>query len=172
MTLLLGPPGSGKSTLLLALAGKLDSGLKVSTWLRHLLNDFLLYFQMNLIYTIVQDLNFVSSYMAYCFILAFCPASVNLMIIIAWGWLGKEDVCNILLNPSFAIMVLKKNQSASEKNYWMKMTENRHLWSVLLWIFRFNTLVKVLILVCDMFLVTLIKAKRRLQGTRLDLALL
>lgn len=30
MTLLLGPPGSGKSTLLLALAGKLDRGLKVS----------------------------------------------------------------------------------------------------------------------------------------------
>ncbi|KAF8396936.1 hypothetical protein HHK36_018571 [Tetracentron sinense] len=29
MTLLLGPPGSGKSTLLLALAGKLDPGLKV-----------------------------------------------------------------------------------------------------------------------------------------------
>lgn len=31
MTLLLGPPASGKSTLLLALAGKLDSSLKVST---------------------------------------------------------------------------------------------------------------------------------------------
>ncbi|MCD7463338.1 transcription factor [Datura stramonium] len=30
MTLLLGPPGSGKSTLLLALAGKLDSALKVT----------------------------------------------------------------------------------------------------------------------------------------------
>jgi len=30
MTLLLGPPGSGKTTLLLALAGKLDSTLKVS----------------------------------------------------------------------------------------------------------------------------------------------
>eukprot|EP00268_Persea_americana_P030001 TRINITY_DN2901_c0_g1_i1.p1 TRINITY_DN2901_c0_g1~~TRINITY_DN2901_c0_g1_i1.p1 ORF type:complete len:1438 (-),score=266.02 TRINITY_DN2901_c0_g1_i1:200-4513(-) len=30
MTLLLGPPGSGKTTLLLALAGKLDSDLKVS----------------------------------------------------------------------------------------------------------------------------------------------
>lgn len=29
MTLLLGPPGSGKSTLLMALAGKLQSGLKV-----------------------------------------------------------------------------------------------------------------------------------------------
>lgn len=29
MTLLLGPPGSGKTTLLLALAGKLDSDLKV-----------------------------------------------------------------------------------------------------------------------------------------------
>jgi len=29
MTLLLGPPGSGKTTLLLALAGKLDSNLKV-----------------------------------------------------------------------------------------------------------------------------------------------
>lgn len=29
MTLLLGPPGSGKTTLLLALAGKLDSALKV-----------------------------------------------------------------------------------------------------------------------------------------------
>lgn len=32
MTLLLGPPGSGKSTLLLALAGKLDPNLKVSSW--------------------------------------------------------------------------------------------------------------------------------------------
>lgn len=31
MTLLLGPPGSGKSTLLLALSGKLDKELKVST---------------------------------------------------------------------------------------------------------------------------------------------
>lgn len=31
MTLLLGPPGSGKSSLLLALAGKLDKRLKVST---------------------------------------------------------------------------------------------------------------------------------------------
>jgi len=31
MTLLLGPPGSGKSTLLLALAGKLDGNLKVSS---------------------------------------------------------------------------------------------------------------------------------------------
>lgn len=30
MTLLLGPPGSGKTTLLLALAGKLDSSLKVT----------------------------------------------------------------------------------------------------------------------------------------------
>ena len=29
MTLLLGPPGSGKTTLMLALAGKLDSSLKV-----------------------------------------------------------------------------------------------------------------------------------------------
>lgn len=29
MTLLLGPPSSGKTTLLLALAGKLDSDLKV-----------------------------------------------------------------------------------------------------------------------------------------------
>lgn len=29
MTLLLGPPGSGKTTLLLALAGKLDSDLRV-----------------------------------------------------------------------------------------------------------------------------------------------
>lgn len=29
MTLLLGPPSSGKTTLLLALAGKLDSSLKV-----------------------------------------------------------------------------------------------------------------------------------------------
>lgn len=29
MTLLLGPPGSGKTSLLLALAGKLDSSLKV-----------------------------------------------------------------------------------------------------------------------------------------------
>lgn len=32
MTLLLGPPGSGKTTLLLALAGKLDKDLKVSTY--------------------------------------------------------------------------------------------------------------------------------------------
>jgi ABC-type multidrug transport system ATPase subunit len=29
MTLLLGPPSSGKTTLLLALAGKLDPGLRV-----------------------------------------------------------------------------------------------------------------------------------------------
>ncbi|XP_059660861.1 ABC transporter G family member 31 [Cornus florida] len=43
MTLLLGPPGSGKSTLLLALAGKLDSGLKKSgsiTYNGHKLDDF------------------------------------------------------------------------------------------------------------------------------------
>ncbi|KAL8127808.1 hypothetical protein AgCh_014659 [Apium graveolens] len=43
MTLLLGPPGSGKSTLLLALAGKLDSGLKKSgniTYNGHMLDDF------------------------------------------------------------------------------------------------------------------------------------
>lgn len=32
MTLLLGPPGSGKTTLLLALAGKLDSELKVNSF--------------------------------------------------------------------------------------------------------------------------------------------
>ncbi|KZV18315.1 ABC transporter G family member 31-like [Dorcoceras hygrometricum] len=43
MTLLLGPPGSGKSTLLLALAGKLESGLKKSgniTYNGHQLEDF------------------------------------------------------------------------------------------------------------------------------------
>jgi ABC-type hemin transport system ATPase subunit len=40
MTLLLGPPGSGKTTLLLALAGKLDSELKVED-----LNDFLCKFE-------------------------------------------------------------------------------------------------------------------------------
>ncbi|WOG90844.1 hypothetical protein DCAR_0310090 [Daucus carota subsp. sativus] len=43
MTLLLGPPGSGKSTLLLALAGKLDSGLKKIgniTYNGHMLDDF------------------------------------------------------------------------------------------------------------------------------------
>ncbi|XP_073062087.1 ABC transporter G family member 31 isoform X2 [Primulina eburnea] len=43
MTLLLGPPGSGKSTLLLALAGKLESGLKKSgdiTYNGHQLDDF------------------------------------------------------------------------------------------------------------------------------------
>ncbi|VAI90451.1 unnamed protein product [Triticum turgidum subsp. durum] len=43
MTLLLGPPGSGKTTLLLALAGKLDSDLKVSgkvTYNGHGMNEF------------------------------------------------------------------------------------------------------------------------------------
>ncbi|KAJ3670859.1 hypothetical protein LUZ60_008285 [Juncus effusus] len=43
MTLLLGPPGSGKTTLLLALAGKLDSDLKVSgkvTYNGHEMNEF------------------------------------------------------------------------------------------------------------------------------------
>lgn len=43
MTLLLGPPGSGKTTLLLALAGKLDSTLKVSgevTYNGHHMNEF------------------------------------------------------------------------------------------------------------------------------------
>ncbi|XP_072991802.1 ABC transporter G family member 39 [Typha latifolia] len=43
MTLLLGPPGSGKTTLLLALAGKLDSTLKVSgrvTYNGHDMDDF------------------------------------------------------------------------------------------------------------------------------------
>ncbi|KAJ3670858.1 hypothetical protein LUZ60_008284 [Juncus effusus] len=43
MTLLLGPPGSGKTTLLLALAGKLDSTLKVSgevTYNGHEMNEF------------------------------------------------------------------------------------------------------------------------------------
>jgi len=43
MTLLLGPPSSGKSTLLLALAGKLDSALKVEgeiTYNGHRLNEF------------------------------------------------------------------------------------------------------------------------------------
>ncbi|KAL5701727.1 transcription factor [Ranunculus cassubicifolius] len=43
LTLLLGPPSSGKSTLLLALAGKLDSGLKVSgriTYNGHEMNEF------------------------------------------------------------------------------------------------------------------------------------
>ncbi|XAR70928.1 Xenobiotic-transporting ATPase [Bertholletia excelsa] len=43
MTLLLGPPSSGKTTLLLALAGKLDSSLKVSgtvTYNGHQLNEF------------------------------------------------------------------------------------------------------------------------------------
>ncbi|KAJ4749522.1 ABC transporter G family member 36 [Rhynchospora pubera] len=43
MTLLLGPPGSGKTTLLLALAGKLDSDLKVSgkvTYNGHNMNEF------------------------------------------------------------------------------------------------------------------------------------
>lgn len=33
MTLLLGPPGSGKSTLLRALAGKLESSLKVCVYI-------------------------------------------------------------------------------------------------------------------------------------------
>ncbi|KAK1358244.1 hypothetical protein POM88_051500 [Heracleum sosnowskyi] len=43
MTLLLGPPSSGKTTLLLALAGKLDSSLKVSgrvTYNGHGMNEF------------------------------------------------------------------------------------------------------------------------------------
>lgn len=43
MTLLLGPPGSGKTTLLLALAGKLDSSLKVEgtvTYNGHHMNEF------------------------------------------------------------------------------------------------------------------------------------
>ncbi|KAF9614059.1 hypothetical protein IFM89_014859 [Coptis chinensis] len=43
MTLLLGPPGSGKTTLLLALAGKLDSDLKVSgkiTYNGHEMDEF------------------------------------------------------------------------------------------------------------------------------------
>ncbi|KAG0492944.1 hypothetical protein HPP92_006342 [Vanilla planifolia] len=43
MTLLLGPPGSGKTTLLLALAGKLDSTLKVSgevTYNGHHMHEF------------------------------------------------------------------------------------------------------------------------------------
>ncbi|KAJ9692264.1 hypothetical protein PVL29_011366 [Vitis rotundifolia] len=43
MTLLLGPPSSGKTTLLLALAGKLDSSLKVTgevTYNGHRLNEF------------------------------------------------------------------------------------------------------------------------------------
>eukprot|EP00253_Pinus_taeda_P004241 PITA_04241 len=43
MTLLLGPPGSGKTTLLLALAGKLDSELRVSgsvTYNGHKLKEF------------------------------------------------------------------------------------------------------------------------------------
>ncbi|XP_031399616.1 ABC transporter G family member 31 [Punica granatum] len=43
MTLLLGPPGSGKSTLLLALAGKLDHGLKKTGTIKYNgveLNDF------------------------------------------------------------------------------------------------------------------------------------
>lgn len=43
MTLLLGPPGSGKTTLLLALAGKLDSELRVSgsvTYNGHKLDEF------------------------------------------------------------------------------------------------------------------------------------
>ena len=43
MTLLLGPPGSGKTTLLLALAGKLDSSLKVKgnvTFNGHTLKEF------------------------------------------------------------------------------------------------------------------------------------
>ncbi|KAK2651448.1 hypothetical protein Ddye_011304 [Dipteronia dyeriana] len=43
MTLLLGPPGSGKTTLLLALAGKLDSTLKVSggvTYNGHGMHEF------------------------------------------------------------------------------------------------------------------------------------
>lgn len=43
MTLLLGPPSSGKTTLLLALAGKLDSDLKVSgkvTYNGHEMNEF------------------------------------------------------------------------------------------------------------------------------------
>ncbi|KAL0903814.1 hypothetical protein M5K25_025867 [Dendrobium thyrsiflorum] len=43
MTLLLGPPGSGKTTLLLALAGKLDSDVKVSgrvTYNGHGMNEF------------------------------------------------------------------------------------------------------------------------------------
>lgn len=43
MTLLLGPPGAGKTTLLLALAGKLDSDLRVSgkvTYCGHELDEF------------------------------------------------------------------------------------------------------------------------------------
>lgn len=43
MTLLLGPPSSGKTTLLLALAGKLDRGLKKKgkiTYNGHTLNEF------------------------------------------------------------------------------------------------------------------------------------
>ncbi|PHT32774.1 Pleiotropic drug resistance protein 1 [Capsicum baccatum] len=43
LTLLLGPPGSGKTTLLLALAGKLDSSLKVTgkvTYNGHEMNEF------------------------------------------------------------------------------------------------------------------------------------
>ena len=40
MTLLLGPPSSGKTTLLLALAGKLDSSLKVSFHILHGLTSY------------------------------------------------------------------------------------------------------------------------------------
>jgi ABC-type multidrug transport system fused ATPase/permease subunit len=43
MTLLLGPPGSGKTTLLLALAGKLDSELKVVT------HSYFIYFSILII---------------------------------------------------------------------------------------------------------------------------
>ncbi|KAI3442852.1 uncharacterized protein J3R85_000545 [Psidium guajava] len=44
MTLLLGPPGAGKTTLLLALAGKLDSDLRITgkvTYCGHELNEFI-----------------------------------------------------------------------------------------------------------------------------------
>lgn len=48
MTLLLGPPGSGKSSLLMALAGKLDSNLKVHTvlLLRVLLNRIVVHYHL------------------------------------------------------------------------------------------------------------------------------
>lgn len=53
MTLLLGPPGSGKTTLLLALAGKLDSALRVRI-LKQLTKKCVVFSNMNMCKTKVH----------------------------------------------------------------------------------------------------------------------